>query len=110
MAGRVGRGALEPDATVVVLSGDVPLVSAEAIGELVDAHRAGGRRRDDGERRSSRTPPATGASCGTPTGASSGWSRPSSEGDATPAEREIREVNTGIFVFDAGALRRRCRG
>ena len=27
------------------------------------------------------------------------------QGDATQAEREIREVNTGIFVFDAGALR-----
>ena len=27
------------------------------------------------------------------------------DGDATQAEREIREVNTGIFVFAAGALR-----
>jgi len=27
------------------------------------------------------------------------------DGDSTPAEREIREVNTGVFVFAAGALR-----
>ena len=33
------------------------------------------------------------------------------QGDATQAEREIREVNTGIFVFAARrAARRRCRG
>ncbi len=34
--------AIDPGAPVVVLSGDVPLVSAAAIAELVAAHLAGG--------------------------------------------------------------------
>ena len=36
--------------------------------------------------------------------ASSASSRPRSPGDATPEELAIREVNTGIYAFDGGAL------
>src|SRR3954467_706558 len=36
------REAIDPDATVVVLSGDVPLTSAELIKELVEDHKAEG--------------------------------------------------------------------
>ncbi|MGH2911450.1 MAG: NTP transferase domain-containing protein, partial [Solirubrobacteraceae bacterium] len=39
---RAAADHIEPDAPVVVLSGDVPLVSAEAIRELVEAHASSG--------------------------------------------------------------------
>lgn len=102
---------IDPAAPVVVLSGDVPLVSAEAIAELVKAHAA------------------SGAGAGTRTGAAatmattvladpSGYGRvvrdkagsvqrvveTKKAGDATPEELRIEEVNTGIYVFDGEAL------
>jgi bifunctional UDP-N-acetylglucosamine pyrophosphorylase/glucosamine-1-phosphate N-acetyltransferase len=94
---------IDPAAAVVVLSGDVPLLSARAIAELMAAHEAGGA-------------PATMAT--TVLDDPSGYGRvvrdgagsvlrvveTKSAGDATPEELEIREVNTGIFVFDGGAL------
>jgi bifunctional UDP-N-acetylglucosamine pyrophosphorylase/glucosamine-1-phosphate N-acetyltransferase len=95
----------DPEAPLLVLSGDVPLVSAEAIEELVEAHRTAGaaatmatavledpagygRVVRDGDGRLERVVETKRA------------------GDSTQAEREIREVNTGIFVFDPAALRR----
>jgi bifunctional UDP-N-acetylglucosamine pyrophosphorylase/glucosamine-1-phosphate N-acetyltransferase len=95
---------LEAEAAVVVLSGDVPLVSSSALGELIDAHRESGaaatmastvladpagygRVVRDGEGNVERVVETKGT------------------GDTTQAEREIREVNTGIFVFATGALR-----
>jgi bifunctional UDP-N-acetylglucosamine pyrophosphorylase / glucosamine-1-phosphate N-acetyltransferase len=99
-----GDGAsTDASAPVLVLSGDVPLVSAEAIVALLDAHRASGAA-------------ATMATTilDDPTGygrvvreADGGVLRvveTKAPGDATPAELEIREVNTGIFVFAAQAL------
>lgn len=100
---RAAADAIDPQAPVVVLSGDVPLVSAEAIRDLVDAHvglgavatmvttvladpRGYGRvvRGDDGSvLRVVETKTA---------------------GDATAQELEIREVNTGIYAFDGHAL------
>jgi bifunctional UDP-N-acetylglucosamine pyrophosphorylase/glucosamine-1-phosphate N-acetyltransferase len=103
-AGMALLGTLQQDAVVVILSGDVPLVSAHAIGELVDAHARGGA-------------PATMAT--TILEDPSGYGRvvrdaagavqrvveTKADGDATQAEREIREVNTGVFAFSAHALR-----
>ena len=57
-------------------------------------------------RPSSTTPAATGAWCATRTARSSAWSRPRPR-RRDAAEREIREVNTGIYVF---AVRRAARG
>lgn len=93
------------DTPIVILSGDVPLVSAEAIAQLVKAHTASGAQ-------------ATMAS--TVLEDPSGYGRvvrdeqgqvarvveTKTAGDASPAELEIREVNTGIYVFEAGALRK----
>jgi bifunctional UDP-N-acetylglucosamine pyrophosphorylase/glucosamine-1-phosphate N-acetyltransferase len=90
-------------APVLVLSGDVPLVSAEAIVELVDAHGESGAAAtmattilDD--------PSGYGRVVRDADGAVLRVVETKREGDATQAEREIREVNTGIFVFDARAL------
>jgi bifunctional UDP-N-acetylglucosamine pyrophosphorylase / glucosamine-1-phosphate N-acetyltransferase len=94
---------IDPAAAVVVLSGDVPLVSAEAIAELLTAHAT------------ARTP-ATMAS--TLLKDPTGYGRvvrdgagnvqrvveTKKAGDATPEELEVQEVNTGIYVFDGEAL------
>ncbi|HEX5223489.1 MAG TPA: bifunctional UDP-N-acetylglucosamine diphosphorylase/glucosamine-1-phosphate N-acetyltransferase GlmU [Solirubrobacteraceae bacterium] len=105
MAAIAGSGPPAAGTPVVILSGDVPLVSAETIAELLRAHESDGLA-------------ATMAS--TILEDPSGYGRvvraddgrvlrvveTKVEGDATAAEREIREVNTGLFVFDAAALAR----
>jgi bifunctional UDP-N-acetylglucosamine pyrophosphorylase / glucosamine-1-phosphate N-acetyltransferase len=95
---------LDPAAPVVVLSGDVPLVSAAAIRGLIEAHRQGGAPAtmastilDD--------PGGYGRVLRDGSGAFERVVETKAEGDSTQAEREIHEVNTGIFVFSAQALR-----
>jgi bifunctional UDP-N-acetylglucosamine pyrophosphorylase/glucosamine-1-phosphate N-acetyltransferase len=89
---------------VLVLSGDVPLVSAEAILALVDAHRASGAAAT-----MATTilvdPSGYGRVVREADGAVARVVETKAPGDATQAELEIREVNTGIFVFAAQALR-----
>jgi bifunctional UDP-N-acetylglucosamine pyrophosphorylase/glucosamine-1-phosphate N-acetyltransferase len=103
-AARAAVPAIEPGATVVLLPGDVPLVTAEAIAALVDSHEHHGAA-------------ATMATMllEDPTGygrvvrdAAGGVERvveTKAPGDATPEELEIREVNSSIFAFDGDALR-----
>jgi len=97
-------GALAPSAPVVVLSGDVPLVSAEAIRGLTEAHAQSGAAAtmvttvlDD--------PAGYGRVVRGADGTVERVVETKQEGDASPEELEIGEVNTGIFAFDAGALR-----
>ena len=95
---------LDPTATVVVINGDVALLTAEAIKGLIDAHDANGAaatmatmeldepgaygrviRDDDGSvLRVAEAKPGT--------------------GDASEEELKIREVNSGVYAFDGGAL------
>jgi bifunctional UDP-N-acetylglucosamine pyrophosphorylase/glucosamine-1-phosphate N-acetyltransferase len=91
--------------TVVVLSGDVPLVSAEMIAELLAGHA---------ERAAAATvvtavlddPGAYGRVVRDAAG--EGIERiveaKGGAGDATAAELEIREINAGIYAFDGKAL------
>ncbi|MGI8558506.1 MAG: bifunctional UDP-N-acetylglucosamine diphosphorylase/glucosamine-1-phosphate N-acetyltransferase GlmU [Solirubrobacteraceae bacterium] len=91
---------IEPGATVIVLAGDVPLITAAFISELHAAHRGAAtiatmmledpagygrvvRDADGGVERVVET------------------KRP---GEATVAELAIHEVNTGIFAFDGAKL------
>jgi bifunctional UDP-N-acetylglucosamine pyrophosphorylase/glucosamine-1-phosphate N-acetyltransferase len=94
----------EREGTVVVLSGDVPLVDAAAIGDLLRAHREGGAAAtmattilDD--------PAGYGRVVRDAGGAVERVVETKRPGDATAEELAIREVNTGIFAFEAGALR-----
>jgi bifunctional UDP-N-acetylglucosamine pyrophosphorylase/glucosamine-1-phosphate N-acetyltransferase len=101
---RAAVPAIEPGAMVVVLPGDAPLVTAEAIAALVDSHVRQGAA-------------ATMATMilDDPTGygrvvrdAAGGVERvveTKAPGDATPEELEIDEVNSAIFAFDGDALR-----
>jgi bifunctional UDP-N-acetylglucosamine pyrophosphorylase/glucosamine-1-phosphate N-acetyltransferase len=90
--------------TIVVLSGDVPLVSAVAITELVEAHRTSGA----GATMASTVledPSGYGRVVRDAEGNVERVVETKEQGDSTQAEREIREVNTGIFAFSAAALR-----
>jgi bifunctional UDP-N-acetylglucosamine pyrophosphorylase/glucosamine-1-phosphate N-acetyltransferase len=92
---------IDPEAPVVVLSGDVPLVSAGAIRELVDAH--------SGEVTIATTkldePSGYGRVVRRPDGSVEKVVETKTDGDATHAELAITEVNTGIYVFDGAFLR-----
>jgi bifunctional UDP-N-acetylglucosamine pyrophosphorylase/glucosamine-1-phosphate N-acetyltransferase len=94
---------IDADATVIVLSGDVPLVTSEFVRGLAEAHDANGtaatmvtmeladpgeygRVVRDGDGSVERVVEAKG------------------EGDATPEELAINEVNTGIYAFQGAEL------
>jgi bifunctional UDP-N-acetylglucosamine pyrophosphorylase/glucosamine-1-phosphate N-acetyltransferase len=93
-----------PDGTVIVLSGDVPLIGAEAVRELAEAHERSGA-------------PATMVT--SVLADPSGYGRvvrdragavlrvveTKKDGDASAEELEIQEVNAGIYAFDGAALR-----
>jgi bifunctional UDP-N-acetylglucosamine pyrophosphorylase/glucosamine-1-phosphate N-acetyltransferase len=85
---------------VLVLSGDTPLLTAQLLRELVDAHRAANAAAtilsfepDD--------PRVYGRIV---RGADGGVLRIAEGTDATPEEQAIREVNSSIYVFKAAAL------
>jgi bifunctional UDP-N-acetylglucosamine pyrophosphorylase/glucosamine-1-phosphate N-acetyltransferase len=95
---------IDSHAPVVVLSGDVPLVSADVIGGLMRAHAQSGAAAtmvstvlDD--------PSGYGRVVRGAGGAVERVVETKQDGDATPEELEIREVNTGIYAFEEGALR-----
>ena len=84
---------------VLIVSGDTPLLTAELLGGLVDAHVAEGAA-------------ATAATFQIDQPGSYGRVIRGAAGiriveakDATPAELEVDEVNAGLYVFDADALR-----
>jgi bifunctional UDP-N-acetylglucosamine pyrophosphorylase/glucosamine-1-phosphate N-acetyltransferase len=89
--------------TVVVLNGDAPLISAQAIQALAAAHAASGAAATIG---TVILDDATGY--GRVVRDSEGTVERVVEtkapGDATDAELQIREVNTGLFAFDGDAL------
>jgi bifunctional UDP-N-acetylglucosamine pyrophosphorylase/glucosamine-1-phosphate N-acetyltransferase len=94
----------DDDAPMVVLSGDVPLVSADTIAELVHAHEASGA----GATMASTVlddPTGYGRVVRDEHGAVESVVETKTDGDATPEQLQIREVNTGIYVFSAHALR-----
>ncbi len=98
-------GDVDPAAPVLVLAGDVPLLRAHTIHELLDVHARSGAAAtmasavlDD--------PSGYGRVVRDGDGAVQRVVETKAQGDSTQAEREIREVNTGIFVFAAGALGR----
>jgi bifunctional UDP-N-acetylglucosamine pyrophosphorylase/glucosamine-1-phosphate N-acetyltransferase len=94
---------IEESETVLVLSGDVPLISTATIADLLQAHEASEAAAtmltielDDP------------GSYGRVVRTSDGWvervAEAKAEGDAEPWEMEIREINAGTYVFDAAPL------
>jgi len=94
---------IEQSETVLVLSGDVPLISTETIAELLAAHAATDAAAtmltielDD--------PGSYGRVVRGEGGAVERVVEAKAGGDADPAQLAIREVNAGTYVFDAAPL------
>jgi bifunctional UDP-N-acetylglucosamine pyrophosphorylase / glucosamine-1-phosphate N-acetyltransferase len=97
------RGHVGADDTVLILMGDVPLITAEAIRALADGHA---------EARAAATmatmvledPAGYGRVVRDAGGDVLRVAETKAEGDATPEELAIREVNTGIYAFAGGPM------
>ena len=89
--------------TVVVLSGDHPVISAAAIGGLLDAHGANGAAATVMTTELDE-PGSYGRIVRADDGSLERIVEAKESGDATPAELEIKEVNAGTYVFDGAAL------
>jgi len=96
-------GELRAGETVVVVMGDVPLVDAATLTALVAAHEAAGAdatmltaELDD--------PSGYGRVVRDFAGLLERVVETKAEGDASPEQLAIREVNTGIYAFEGGAL------
>jgi bifunctional UDP-N-acetylglucosamine pyrophosphorylase/glucosamine-1-phosphate N-acetyltransferase len=100
------RSVLEnSDSLVLVLSGDVPMIRVETLRKLIEQHNH------------------TGAACSilsvrleNPTGygrivrdSSGAFRKIVEQRDATEEEREVREINSGIYCFEASELYRALR-
>jgi bifunctional UDP-N-acetylglucosamine pyrophosphorylase/glucosamine-1-phosphate N-acetyltransferase len=95
------RSALaDANATLLILSGDVPLVRAETLRNFVNEHQ-----------QSQASGTILTIRLENPFGygrvvrdAAGGFSKIVEQRDATEEERQIREVNSGIYCFDSGKL------
>ncbi len=86
--------------TVVVLAGDTPLLTGSTLADLVSRHAASNAAATV---LTARMPDPTGY--GRIVRDDVGVRRIVEHKDATDAERAIGEINSGLYVFDAGALR-----
>lgn len=100
---RAAAGAVAGSDEVVVLSGDVPLLSSEVIGELLEAHRSAGARAtvltsvlED--------PGSYGRVVRAGDGSVERIVETKVDGDASAEELAIREINSGTYVFAGEAL------
>jgi bifunctional UDP-N-acetylglucosamine pyrophosphorylase/glucosamine-1-phosphate N-acetyltransferase len=91
---------VEVTGTVVVLNGDLPLVTPQTLTTLVHRHEAGGA-----------AATLLTAEVSDPSGLGriivgpDGFERIVEERDASPAEQAVREINAGAYAFDAALLR-----
>jgi bifunctional UDP-N-acetylglucosamine pyrophosphorylase/glucosamine-1-phosphate N-acetyltransferase len=94
------KAALPLTGRVVILMGDVPLITAAAIAELAAAHTTGATMAtmvlDD--------PGRYGRVVRADDGSVERVVETKADGDATPEQLAIAEVNTGIYCFDGDAL------
>jgi bifunctional UDP-N-acetylglucosamine pyrophosphorylase/glucosamine-1-phosphate N-acetyltransferase len=100
---RAALGLIEQSETVLILSGDVPLLSAETIAGLLAAHEASPAvatmltiELDD--------PAAYGRVVRSGSGEVERVVEAKAAGDADPAQLAIREINAGTYAFDAAPL------
>src|SRR4051812_36513734 len=100
---------IEEAETVLVLSGDVPLISAETIAGLLEAHEASGAAAtmltielDE--------PGSYGRVVRDASGAVERVVEAKASGDATPEQLAIREINAGTYAFQAAPLAEALKG
>jgi bifunctional UDP-N-acetylglucosamine pyrophosphorylase / glucosamine-1-phosphate N-acetyltransferase len=102
---RAAAGEIDGDGPVIVLNGDAPLVSPGTITALADAHDASGAAAtiatavlDD--------PRGYGRVIRAPDGTVERVAETKVPGDATELELHVREVNAGLYAFDAAEMLR----
>jgi bifunctional UDP-N-acetylglucosamine pyrophosphorylase/glucosamine-1-phosphate N-acetyltransferase len=94
---------IDPAGTVIVLNGDHPLVTAETLAGLAQAHGRSGA----GATLATAVledPSGYGRVVRAPDGTVERVVETKAPGDATEGELRIREISTGIFAFDGAAL------
>jgi bifunctional UDP-N-acetylglucosamine pyrophosphorylase/glucosamine-1-phosphate N-acetyltransferase len=97
------REHLTPGRTVVVINGDVPLLTAEALRGLVEAHEQAGAAATMATMEPE-DPSGYGRVIRGADGSVERVAETKVAGDATEEELAIREVNTGVYAFEGGAL------
>jgi bifunctional UDP-N-acetylglucosamine pyrophosphorylase / glucosamine-1-phosphate N-acetyltransferase len=94
---------LDPDAPVLVINGDMALLTAEAVAAQVAVHEAGGAALTLGSLELS-DPTGLGRVIRGADGAVERIAESKAPGDATSDELAIREVNAGLYLFAGRAL------
>jgi bifunctional UDP-N-acetylglucosamine pyrophosphorylase / glucosamine-1-phosphate N-acetyltransferase len=94
---------LPDDQTVLVMNGDAPLVSAETLAALAAAHARSGSAATIATV-TLEDPSGYGRVVRAPDGTVERVVETKAPGDASELELRIREINTGLFAFDAGPL------
>jgi bifunctional UDP-N-acetylglucosamine pyrophosphorylase / glucosamine-1-phosphate N-acetyltransferase len=102
-AARAAAAHIDAESTVIVIAGDVPLITPETLRGLAEAHAQSGAAGtivtavlED--------PRGYGRVVRAPDGTVERVVETKAAGDATEGELHIREINTGIFAFDGGLL------
>jgi bifunctional UDP-N-acetylglucosamine pyrophosphorylase/glucosamine-1-phosphate N-acetyltransferase len=91
------------DQTVVILNGDVPLITAATISTLVETHERSGAAATIATM-TLEDPSGYGRIVRDPDGNVERVAETKEAGDASEYEQHIREINTGMFAFEAAAL------
>jgi bifunctional UDP-N-acetylglucosamine pyrophosphorylase/glucosamine-1-phosphate N-acetyltransferase len=100
---RAAADFIDPDAPAVILMGDVPLVTPEFVAELTNAHQQAGVQATMATM-ILEDPTGYGRVVRSQDGLVLRVAETKVQGDATADEMAVKEVNTGIFCFDGGAL------
>ncbi|MDX6669133.1 MAG: bifunctional UDP-N-acetylglucosamine pyrophosphorylase / glucosamine-phosphate N-acetyltransferase [Solirubrobacteraceae bacterium] len=100
---RAAAAEIERDAPVIVLSGDVPLITDELIAQLAAAHEAVPAAATV-VTMELEDPSGYGRVVRRPDGSVERVVETKSAGDATDDDLAIREVNAGVYAFDGGEL------
>jgi bifunctional UDP-N-acetylglucosamine pyrophosphorylase / glucosamine-1-phosphate N-acetyltransferase len=100
---RAAAAAIDPDGPVLVVNGDGPLVAGATLAALAAEHARQGAAATIATAVLG-DPRGYGRVVRAPDGTVERIAETKATGDATELELQIREVNTGIFAFDGGAL------
>jgi bifunctional UDP-N-acetylglucosamine pyrophosphorylase / glucosamine-1-phosphate N-acetyltransferase len=96
-------GQIDPAAPVLVINGDMPLITAEAIAAVVAQHEKAGAAATLASMELDE-PRGYGRLIRAADGSVERIAETKTAGDATAEELAIREVNAGLYAFDGGAL------
>jgi bifunctional UDP-N-acetylglucosamine pyrophosphorylase/glucosamine-1-phosphate N-acetyltransferase len=94
---------IDPTAPVLIINGDMPLITGEAIAGLVEAHEQAGAAATLASMELE-DPSGYGRIVRAADGSVERVVETKTAGDATEQELAIREVNAGLYLFDGGAL------